>query len=117
MEEKVLSLLETAEQATTYDATVIIRKAVTGERLSENEIAILICRSKEVENMLFGAAAYIREKTYGRRMILFAPLYLTNFCANDCLYCGFRASNKTLERKTLTDEEIETEWHWLNRRG
>src|SRR3989344_7812717 len=117
MEEKVLSLLETAEQATTYDATVIIRKAVTGERLSENEIAILICRSKEVENMLFGAAAYIREKTYGRRMILFAPLYLTNFCANDCLYCGFRASNKTLERKTLTDEEIEKEVHWLNRRG
>ena len=117
MEEKVLSLLETAEQATTYDATVIIRKAVTGERLSENEIAILICRSKEVENMLFGAAAYIREKIYGRRMILFAPLYLTNFCANDCLYCGFRASNKTLERKTLTDEEIEKEVHWLNRRG
>ena len=82
MEEKVLSLLETAEQATTYDATVIIRKAVIGERLAENEIAILICRAKEVENMLFGAAAYIREKTYGRRMILFAPLYLTNLCAS-----------------------------------
>src|SRR3990170_4930820 len=117
MEEKALSLLETAEKATTYDATVIIRKAVTGERLAENEIAILICRAKEVENMLFGAAAYIREKIYGRRMILFAPLYLTNLCANDCLYCGFRASNKNLERRTLTDEEIEKEVRWLNRRG
>jgi len=117
MEEKVLSLLETAEQATARDAMMAIGKAAGGERLTENEIAILIHRAEDVEDALFDAATYIREKTYGRRMILFAPLYLTNFCANDCLYCGFRAGNKTLARKTLADDEIEKEVRWLNKRG
>ena len=117
MEEKVLSLLETADQATARDAMMAIGKATGGERLTENEIAILIHRAEDVKDALFDAATYIREKTYGRRMILFAPLYLTNFCANDCLYCGFRTSNKNLARHALTDDEIEKEVRWLNRRG
>jgi len=117
MDEEIGSLLETAEQSTEDEAMIIIGKAAGGERLAENEIAVLIQKSANVEEALFDAASYLREKIYGRRMILFAPLYLTNLCANDCLYCGFRAGNKTLERKTLTDEEVEKEMRWLNRRG
>src|SRR3989344_6967560 len=117
MEEKVLSLLETAERATAYDAMMIIGKAVAGKRLTEKEVATLIHRAEDVEDMLFEAAAYIREMVYGKRMILFAPLYISNWCVNDCLYCGFRASNKNLKRRALTDEEIEKEVRWLHQRG
>ena len=117
MEEKVLSLLETAERATAYDAMMIIGKAVAGKRLTEKEVATLIHRAEDVEDMLFEAAAYIREMVYGKRMILFAPLYISNWCVNDCLYCGFRASNKNLKRRALTDEEIEKEVSWPHQRG
>src|SRR3989344_9131464 len=76
MEEKVLSLLETAERATAYDAMMIIGKAVAGKRLTEKEVATLIHRAEDVEDMLFEAAAYIREMVYGKRMILFARQFI-----------------------------------------
>jgi len=117
MEEKVLSLLEAAEKTTPYDAAAFVEKAAAGKRLTENEIAAVIHHGEHIENLIFKTAARLRKEIYGRRMILFAPLYLTNECANDCLYCGFRASNKDLERHALTDEEIEKEVRWLNRRG
>lgn len=117
MEENITSLLNAAEKATPYDAMMVIGKAIAGKRLTEKEAAVLIHRAADVEDMLFEAASCIREMVYGKRMILFAPLYISNWCANDCLYCGFRISNKKLERRALTDEEVEKEVRWLHRRG
>lgn len=58
---------------------------------------------------LFETAHYIKDTIYGKRLVLFAPLYVSNYCANNCLYCGFRAENKEVQRKTLTPEEVEEE--------
>ena len=66
---------------------------------------------------LFRAARSIKEAIYGGRIVLFAPLYVSNLCANECLYCAFRASNRTLPRKALSQEEIAEEVRHLLRQG
>src|SRR3989337_2815457 len=55
---------------------------------------------------IFRTAGKVKERVFGKRVVLFAPLYLSNYCTNDCLYCGFRNGNKDAVRKTLTREEI-----------
>ncbi|KXZ40471.1 iron-only hydrogenase maturation protein HydG [Alkalithermobacter thermoalcaliphilus JW-YL-7 = DSM 7308] len=66
---------------------------------------------------MFEAARYIKEKIYGNRIVVFAPLYTSNECTNNCLYCGFRAANKSLHRKTLSTEEIINEAKVLEKQG
>jgi 2-iminoacetate synthase len=58
---------------------------------------------------LFATARAIKEDIYGKRLVLFAPLYVSNLCDNDCLYCAFRVHNKELKRRALTQEEIRHE--------
>lgn len=58
---------------------------------------------------LFASAKFAREEIYGRRMVLFAPLYVSNLCHNECLYCAFRRSNHQLTRKVLSQEELRDE--------
>ena len=58
---------------------------------------------------LFDAANYVKETIYGRRVVLFAPLYISSYCTNNCLYCGFRVANKEIQRSTLSKSEIEEE--------
>jgi 2-iminoacetate synthase len=62
-------------------------------------------------------AKQIKEDIYGSRLVLFAPLYISNRCANECTYCAFRATNTTLKRRTLTQEEIAEETRILIRQG
>ena len=62
-------------------------------------------------------AAFVKEEIYGVRMVLFAPIYVGNKCANDCLYCGFRSENKDLRRVTLSTAELEDETRALLRQG
>jgi 2-iminoacetate synthase len=59
----------------------------------------------------------VKEKVYGKRIVLFAPLYLSNECTNDCLYCGFRTGNKDAMRKTLSVNEAVEEASLLSKRG
>lgn len=59
-----------------------------------------------LQKELIQAAGAVKDSIYGKRVVLFAPLYLSNECTNDCLYCGFRRDNKELSRRTLDDEEI-----------
>ena len=65
----------------------------------------------------FTTAKQIKEEIYGSRLVLFAPLYISNRCANECTYCAFRATNATLKRRTLTQEEIAEETRILIRQG
>lgn len=116
--EDIEFLLKLAKNTTTADALAIVQKIVAGGRADALEAAILIQQTENLEaSMLFGAARYIRKKVYGKRMVLFAPLYLSNYCVNDCMYCGFRISNKELKRKILDVKEVEKEVRWLHRRG
>jgi 2-iminoacetate synthase len=63
----------------------------------------------ELLGELFQTAIYVKEKIYGKRLVLFAPLYVSNLCKNNCLYCAFRAGNKEVKRRALTQEEIARE--------
>jgi 2-iminoacetate synthase len=96
----------------------VIAKARECKGLTPEETAVLLqCEDRDLIQQIFEAARIIKETIYGKRLVLFAPLYITNECVNNCLYCGFRKDNKDLKRKTLTLEEIEEEVRILEDMG
>ncbi|MEW6701613.1 MAG: [FeFe] hydrogenase H-cluster radical SAM maturase HydG [Bacteroidota bacterium] len=91
-----------------------IQKSKEAKGLSLKESAALLnITDPEITEELFNAAGEVKEKIYGNRLVLFAPLYLTNLCINNCMYCAFRRDNKELKRKTLTIDEIKGETEFL----
>lgn len=96
----------------------ILEKARALNGLSVEETAALLCvDSPEMIRALLDAAGYAKETIYGRRMVLFAPLYIGNTCSNSCLYCAFRKENTRLRRAVLTADQIRTEAEMLLREG
>lgn len=94
-----------------------IEKAKKLGGLTPQEVATLLnCSDDDLIAEIFSAAAYIKEAIYGKRLVFFAPLYLSNFCVNNCLYCGFRKSNSQ-PRKRLSKEEIVKEVEVLLKSG
>ncbi len=88
----------------------LLVKARAMQGLSIDEVACLsFVDQPELLAEIFSTAKQIKEDIYGTRLVLFAPLYISNRCANECTYCAFRASNKSLTRRTLTQEEIAEE--------
>lgn len=85
----------------------IIAKSLDKNRLTLEETAMLINASDPdlVEEIKEGAKT-LKRKVYGERIVLFAPLYVGNYCINNCAYCGFKTSNKDIKRITLTREEL-----------
>lgn len=95
-----------------------IQKAKDAKGLTLEECAILLnINDIELCKLLFNTAREVKEKIYGNRLVLFAPLYITNACVNNCLYCAFRRDNKELKRKTLTLNEVREETEFLVRQG
>lgn len=89
-----------------YQRDVIIKaKEKKGIDLHE-AAALLSVTDKSILEELFQTAKKIKESIYGNRLVMFAPLYLTNACVNNCLYCAFRRDNKEIPRKTLSLNEI-----------
>lgn len=85
----------------------ILAKAALKKGLSLEEAAeLLSVEGEEGTEMLFEAAGRVKNEIYGNRLVLFAPLYLSDYCVNDCAYCGFRCSNQKIERKWLSMAEI-----------
>ena len=68
--------------------------------------ALLLCEDKEINDEIFKTAHDIKQKIYGNRIVMFAPLYLSNYCVNGCLYCSYHHSNCHMERRKLTREQI-----------
>jgi len=96
----------------------ILSKAMELEVLNLGEVSSLIAlRDRDLWEEVFETARLIKEKVYGRRVVLFTPLYLSNVCVNDCLYCGFRKGNKIAGRKTLETGEAVKEATLLAKRG
>jgi 2-iminoacetate synthase len=92
----------------------IIQKAADAKGLTLRESAALLnIADPEILDELFHTAKAVKEKIYGNRLVLFAPLYVTNLCVNNCLYCAFRKDNRELKRRTLTVDEIEEEARYL----
>ena len=88
----------------------IVEKAKKEKGLTHEEVAYLInCNNDEVWDEIFKLANKIKNDYYGNSIVLFAPLYLSNYCINGCTYCPYHAKNKTIPRKKLTQEEIKKE--------
>ena len=80
----------------------VIAKSLDKQRLTLEETAVLInAVGTDLEDEIKQGARELKQKVYGNRIVLFAPLYVGNRCINNCKYCGFRASNKDAIRKTL----------------
>lgn len=88
----------------------LIERATDCKGLSHREAALLLaCEDKELTAKIFSLARKIKQHIYGKRIVMFAPLYLSNYCVNSCVYCPYHAKNKTIPRKKLTQEEIVAE--------
>ena len=117
-EELIFSLLEKSKKVDKSEIKELLGKAKNCRGLGLEEVAKLLhVEDKELLEEMFDAARYVKNKVYGKRVVLFAPLYTSNECTNNCLYCGFRRDNKELHRKTLALEEIVTEAKALEAQG
>lgn len=88
----------------------ILEKARLKKGLSHREAIVLLnCENQEKNEEIFKLANEIKQDFYGNRIVLFAPLYLSNYCVNGCVYCPYHAKNKHILRKKLTQEEIKRE--------
>lgn len=96
----------------------VLSKSLEMKGLEPSDIPILAKISDpELLAELFETAKTVKEKIYGRRLVLFAPLYISNLCSNECLYCAFRARNKSIARRALSQEEIALETKYLIEQG
>lgn len=96
----------------------ILSKTKELHGLEPDEIAALASISDpELLHDLFETAKTVKETIYGRRLVLFAPLYISNLCSNECLYCAFRARNKEVKRRALHQDEIRREVEVLVNQG
>lgn len=88
----------------------ILEKARLGEGLTHREASVLLaCELEDKNQEIFALAEKIKQDYYGNRIVMFAPLYLSNYCVNGCVYCPYHAKNKTIPRKKMTQKEIENE--------
>lgn len=86
----------------------ILEKAKLGKGLTHREASVLLASSQRDEE-IFALAEKIKKDYYGNRIVLFAPLYLSNYCVNGCVYCPYHKKNTHIPRKKLTQEEIKQE--------
>jgi len=115
-EVKINSLLRIA--ATEKEIVRILEKAKQLERLSlEDSAKLLSATDSAILHKIYEAASCVKNSVYGRRVVLFVPLYISNICANSCLYCGFSSKNKVAKRKKLTFQEITQQAEILLKRG
>lgn len=96
----------------------ILSRAKELKGLNAKDVATLTAvNDPELLDQLFRTAKQIKEVIYGQRMVVFAPLYISNLCHNECLYCAFRAKNKEVVRRALTQDEIANEIKVLEDQG
>ena len=110
--QEILDSLEYAEENKNNKEVVfeILEKAKKAKGISHREAAVLMaCEIPEANEAVRKLAMEIKEKFYGRRIVMFAPLYLSNYCVNGCTYCPYHFKNKHIVRKKLTQEEIRQE--------
>ena len=117
-EQEVEGILAVQKHPSAARVHELLAKAREMHGLTMDEVATLsYVDNPELLTELFSTAKGIKEEIYGSRLVLFAPLYVSNRCLNECTYCAFRATNTTLKRRTLTQEEIAEETRILIRKG
>ncbi len=109
---EILATLEYARDNKTNRDLIgsLIERARDCKGLNHREAALLLeCEEPDLTGRMFKVAKEIKQKFYGNRIVMFAPLYLSNYCVNGCVYCPYHAKNKVIARRKLTQEEIRRE--------
>ena len=107
--EEILECLEYGEKNKANRPLIeeILEKASKMKGISHREAIVLLdCELEDLNQKIYGLAEKIKLEFYGNRIVMFAPLYLSNYCINGCLYCPYHAKNKHIARKKLSQEEI-----------
>jgi 2-iminoacetate synthase len=100
------------------EGEAILSRVNPSDPLSPDEVArFLMTDNSRITELLISKASDLKEKIFGKRIVLFAPLYISNRCHNNCLYCGFRKDNRSIIRTTLTPREAIEEASILRARG
>jgi 2-iminoacetate synthase len=117
-DDKIWEQLNAAKNPEKSEIRAIFDKAKSKVRLEPEETAKLLqIEDEELLEEMYSLAAKIKDEIYGNRIVFFAPLYIGNKCINNCVYCGFRRENKSIERKTLTMDELQKEVEILEKAG
>lgn len=96
----------------------ILDKSLSKEPLNVEETAVLLnAEDRGLQEEILETARKLKREVYGNRIVLFAPLYIGNYCINNCQYCGFRISNRNAVRRTLTDDEVKEQVIALESKG
>lgn len=115
--EYIETVLANNKTATAEEIREILQKAKNLKGLSHDEVARLIhVEDPAILKEMYQAAGEIKQKIYGNRVVMFAPLYISNYCINNCTYCGYQKSN-TFARRKLNREEIQEEVKLLEQMG
>jgi len=116
--DEINEILRQAENPTKKQVHEVINKSLNKNRLSLHETAILInANDPHLIQEIKDAARTLKERIYGKRIVLFAPLYVGNLCVNNCAYCGFRKENEAQKRTTLTPDDLKEEVKALENTG
>lgn len=110
--EEILNTIADAERKSTDKEELlrILNKAAECKGITYSEAAtLLLCEDLEILERMYEIAMEIKNKIYGKRIVMFAPLYLSNYCVNGCRYCPYHYANCTIARKQLTQDEIRRE--------
>lgn len=110
--EEILASLDYAEKNKDNRTLIeqIIEKARECKGITHREAAVLLaCDDGELNERMYSLAREIKQKIYGNRIVMFAPLYLSNYCINSCVYCPYHVKNKHICRKKLTQEQVREE--------
>ena len=117
-EDNIFDILGEAQSPSRQRVETIINKSLELKGLSPEEAAVLLnCEEKVVLNRIFETAKQIKDTIYGNRLVLFAPLYVSNKCINNCLYCGFSRENLNTKKCLLNADEIKDETKSLISQG
>jgi 2-iminoacetate synthase len=109
-ERKITDILEVTRGCDARHVRDVLAKARELKGLSFSDVAVLMnVTDDDLMHEMYETGSWIKDEIYGSRLVLFAPLYVSNYCANECKYCAFRASNKELKRRALTQDEIAAE--------
>lgn len=110
-------VLESSKNATKEEIQEVLNRAKKSKGLSHKDIAILLETNNEEQLLeMYKIAGEIKESIYGKRIVMFAPLYVSDYCVNNCVYCGYKNCN-TFKRRRLTQEEVAQEVKILEKMG
>ena len=117
-EQVINGILKQTQSPADKAVLAVLKKARQKKGLSLKEAGILLnLKNKKLINKLFETANHIKNEIYGERIVFFAPLYISDYCVNNCDYCNFHKENTALKRKKLSFEEIKAQVTYLINAG